>query len=137
MVGVGEDLTGHPKRVIPAGSGVRQSADGISSGIDSTGWVSLRWIVNFIRRVVIGLIQLVMTGEDVLYRRRNKEILLTQAQFTPGIGRVVRVKHVGNVLRVVLILHGGEIVPRLNLPRLISLLARALHKRRVLVASVS
>jgi hypothetical protein len=38
---------------------------------------------NFIRQVVIGLIQLVMTGEDVLYRRRNKEILLTQAQFTP------------------------------------------------------
>jgi hypothetical protein len=29
---------------------------------------------NFIRQVVIGLIQLVMAGENVLHRRRDEEI---------------------------------------------------------------
>ncbi|SLW92181.1 Uncharacterised protein [Klebsiella pneumoniae] len=110
MVGVGEDPTGHLKRVIPAEAVfVNQQTHQLRDRQHRMGVIEVD--SNFIRQVVIGLIQLVMTGEDVLYRRRNKEILLTQAQFTPGIGRVVRVKHAGNVLRVVLILHGGEIVP--------------------------
>lgn len=91
----------------------------------------------FLRQIFVGFVQLVVTVKDVLYRRGDKEILLTQTQLTPGVGRVVRVKHTGNVLGVVFIFHRREIVAWLNLPRLISLLACALHRRNVLVASVS
>lgn len=92
---------------------------------------------NLVRQVVIGFMQHVMATQDILHRGRHEEILLAQAQLAAGVGRVVRIEHAGDVFGVVFILYRGEVVAWLNLPRLISLLACALHRRSVLVASVS
>lgn len=65
---------------------------------------------DFRRQIVVGAVQLVMAAEDILHRRRDQEILLTQAQLAPGIGGVIRVQHPRNVLGVVLIFHRRKVV---------------------------
>ncbi|CPR64728.1 Uncharacterised protein [Salmonella enterica subsp. enterica serovar Bovismorbificans] len=48
---------------------------------------------DFIRQILIGFMQLIMTVQDILYRRRDQKILLAQAQLSSGIGGIVRVEH--------------------------------------------
>ncbi|SVK46427.1 Uncharacterised protein [Acinetobacter baumannii] len=51
-----------------------------------------------------------MAIENILHRGRHQEILLSQAQFTPGGGRIVRIEHARHVLRMVFIFHRREVI---------------------------
>ena len=109
MVGVGEDLTGHPESVIPAEAVfVNQQTHQLRDRQHRMGVVEVD--SNFICQVVIGLIQLVMAKKNILHRRRNEEIFLTQAQLAPGVGRVVRIQYPGDVFGMVFIFYRREVI---------------------------
>ena len=57
---------------------------------------------------------LVEAREDVLQRGADEEILLLQPQLAPHVRRVVRVEHLGEVLRLVLLLDRLDVVALLK-----------------------
>ena len=109
MVGIGEDLAGHLERLIPAKLMlVNQQAHQLRNRQHRVRIVEVNR--DFVRQIGVGFMQLVVTAEDILYRRRHEEILLAQAQLAPGIGGVIRIEHPRHVLRVVFIFHRREVV---------------------------
>ena len=109
MVGIGEDLTGHLEGFIPAKFVlIDQQTHQLRDRQHRVGVIEVNG--DFRRQIVVGAVQLVVAAEDILYRRRDQEILLTQAQLAPGIGGIIRVQHPRNVLGVVLIFHRRKVV---------------------------
>ncbi len=73
MVGVREDLTAHLKRVVPAKlcSSISRR---ISSGIRQHRMRIIEVNGDLIRQILIGFMQLIMTVQDILHRRRDQKI---------------------------------------------------------------
>ena len=109
VVGIGEDLTGHLERLVPAElMFVDKQTHQLRYRQHRVGVIQVNG--NLVRQVVIGLMQHVMATQDILHRGRHEEILLAQAQLAAGVGRVVRIEHAGDVFGVVFILYRGEVV---------------------------
>ena len=109
MVGVGEDLAGHFKRLVPVELMlVNQQAHQFRDRQHRVGVVEVNG--DFVRQVAVGLMQLEVAMQNILHRRRDQEVLLAQTQLAPGVSGVIGVEHAGDVLGVVLILHRREVV---------------------------
>ena len=109
MVGVGEHLAGDFKRLIPAELMlINQQAHQLRNRQHRMGVVKVNR--NFVCQVSKGFMQLIMAVENILYRRGDEEIFLTQAQLAPGVGRVVRIQYPGDVFGMVFIFHRREVI---------------------------
>ena len=85
VVGVRKHLAGHFKRVIPAELMlVDKQAHQLWNREHRVRVVEVNR--GFLRQIGVGFVQLVMAAEDILNRRRDEEILLTQAQLAAGVG---------------------------------------------------
>ncbi|MNB74089.1 hypothetical protein D3C75_207130 [compost metagenome] len=109
VVGVGEHLARHIKGFIPAELMlVDQQAHQFRDRQHRVGVVQVDG--GFLRQVLVGFVQLEVAAENILDGRGDQEVFLTQTQLTPGIGRVIRVQHAGDVLGVVFIFHCREVI---------------------------
>ena len=114
MVGIGEDLTGHLERLVPAEFMlVDKQAHQLRYRQHRVGVIQVDGYL--VRQVVIGLMQQIVAVQNILHRGRDEEILLAQAQLAAGVGRVVRIEDAGDVFGVVLILYRGEVVALVKL----------------------
>ena len=79
VVGIRENLTAHFKRIIPTELVlINQQTHQLRDRQHRMGVVEVNG--DFIRQIIVGFVQLIMTIQNVLHRGGDQEILLAQAQ---------------------------------------------------------
>ncbi|MNP13516.1 hypothetical protein D3C76_1058000 [compost metagenome] len=92
VVGVGQRLDGDLPSGFPGNAVlVDQQAHQLGHGNRGVGVIELDG--SLVCQVDHRIVHVQMAAEQILQRRRNKEIFLAQAQFLPGLGAVGRVQH--------------------------------------------
>ena len=102
VVGVGEDARGHAPRIVPGQlMDIHQQAHHLGDRDGRMRVVQLHR--NLVRQLRPARVILLVAEQYVLQRSADEEILLLQTQLAPHLGGVIRVQHLGQVLRFILV----------------------------------